>query len=157
MSIVLMLFTGSCTPDDEAVAGSDKPWQNQIGSNPPFPSFVNKGWQMTAITPESAIDFNGDGTIDSDLMPFLRPATMKPIRFEQNGRFGFVNESRDAPMSGTWTYQEATKTLTIADASDPASGSEWAVIESSVETLRVKTKITEDGKTHNAVIIWKAL
>lgn len=153
----LLLVTASCKHDQEPV---------QPGNNGDFvASFVGVRWQMAEFKLDPALDIDGDGKPDSDLMRFLRPCDLdNTIVFERSGRMSGDNgkvtcdDDHNDPAAnkpGSWTYDNVTKLLRIVDGDD-GSVSEWIVVDATAKYLNVRTNITEDGQKIGAVMTWKA-
>ena len=153
----LLLTTVACKKD------ADTPTPGNGGVT--APAFVGPRWQMTAFMLDPSADFDGDGKIDHDLLPLL-PACDRDdsIVFDPNGKIVAVagqlrcdNEPADTGKPDTWTYNSATRTITITDGDDPGSVSTWEVLAVSSKALNINTKVVEDGKTFTATLRWKAI
>lgn len=130
-------------------------------------AFAAKSLVMTSFQLEPAIDLDGDGKLDQDLMDFLRPCERDNVLvFEKsgkistnNGRLTCVDGQADpsAIKSGSWFYNEATKTIRIVKGTDKANVSEWKVLEVTAEGMKVEMPRTEGTKSCRAIITWKTL
>ncbi|MBO0929767.1 hypothetical protein [Fibrella aquatilis] len=157
LPIVLGLLTtlSACKKDQQAVT-PDTPGDFVA-------SFVGVRWQMASFELTPPQDLDGDGRPDSNLLQFMRPCDLdNTLIFERNGSLtgdnGKLSCDDDAATNkpGTWTYDNASKKMTVVDGDD-GSVSNWTVEEASARYLKVKTTITEDGHTYAAVITWKAV
>ena len=153
----LLLTTAACKKDVDTLT----PGNGGVTS----PAFVGPRWQMTAFLLDPSADFDGDGKVDQDLLPFM-PACDRDdnIVFDPNGKvmtsegqLRCDNDPSDNVKPDAWTYNTATRTITITDGDDPGSVSTWEVLEASSKTLNIKTTVVEDGKTFTAILKWKAI
>jgi hypothetical protein len=130
-------------------------------------AYAAKSLVMTSFQMEPAIDLDGDGKIDQDLMAFLRPCERdNAIIFEKNGKISSNNGQlsctegqADASTinAGSWSYDDATKTIRIVKGTNKADVLEWKVVEATPEGMKVEVPKTEGGKSYRAIITWKAL
>ena len=82
--------------------------------------FTEKEWKLDAMTVSPAVDLDGDGVPDSDLIQFMDDCDKDDITiFRKNSKvitnYGPLkcdNESQEEE-TGTWSYQESTKKLTL--------------------------------------------
>ncbi|MBO0935891.1 hypothetical protein J2I47_04960 [Fibrella sp. HMF5335] len=142
--------------------------QQDVDPNPNPPggfvaSFVGVRWQMASFELDPPQDLDGDGKPDSNLLQFLRPCDLdNTVVFERNGTMSGDNgklKCDDDPATskpGSWTYDNTTKKMKIVDGDD-GTVSDWIVDEASARYLKVRTTITEDGRSYSAVITWKAV
>lgn len=128
------------------------------------PAFVGKRLILSSFIMNPAVDLDGDGKVDPDLMAFL-PACEKDniVIFEKGGRMsgenGLLRCDDDGPSegdAGTWTYNEQTQILRIVAADDKNDISEWKIIEASSKVLKAQVEVEEDGFVLKAVMTWKA-
>lgn len=154
----LVLSTSSCKKDVDPLT----PDTGITGS----PAFVGPRWQMSEFLIHPSVDFDGDGKVDHDLLPFM-PACDRDntMMFERTGKIvlseGAIrcdgDEQSPTGEPDTWTYDKATKTIKITNHDQGNSISTWEVLESSSKVLKIKTSVTEDGQTFNATLNWKAI
>lgn len=151
------LLTVSCKKDVSVITPSTGSTQ--------APAFVGPQWQMSAFLLDPSVDFDGDGKVDSDILPFM-PACDRDnaIIFNPDGKItGVEGKLRcdDEPATNekpdTWSYNNASKTITITDGDDPKEVSTWEITEASSSKLSIKTTVVEDGVTFKASIHWKAI
>ncbi len=152
------LLTVSCKKDVGVLA--------PITESTQAPAFVGPQWQMSAFLLDPSVDFDGDGKVDSDILPFM-PACARDnaIKFNQDGKIsaheGYLRCEDDEPNTNEkpdiWRYNKDTKTITITDGDDTSDISTWEVVEASSSKLTIKTTVVEDGVTFKASIHWKAL
>lgn len=153
----LLVMTASCKKDVDPVTPATG------GSS--TPSFVGTRWQMSAFLLDPSIDFDGDGKVDNDLLPFM-PACDRDnsIVFEKSGvvtesegQVDCNHEPSEAKKPDQWRYNAGTRTITLTDGSDPTDVSTWEVVEASSRVLTIRTTVTEDGQTLKATIHWRAI
>jgi len=140
--------------------------KNEIESEPAdgLP-FVGKRMVLSSFIMDPAVDFDGDGKVDPDLMVFLPDCEKDNVMiFEKGGRLSGDNGAKrcddDSPgqgNTGSWTYDEQTKMLRIVDGDDNTDISELKVIEASSKTLKAQVEVEEDGFVIKAIMTWKAL
>lgn len=125
-------------------------------------AFADKKWVVQRMELTPAIDLDGDGHADSDMMAFSDPCRLDDITvFKSDGNI-VVNEGSlrcdedDAQeyISGTWSYDRGSKKLTISEEGEEAS--EVEVLETTDQRLRVKQSTrTEDGTVYSVTITFK--
>ncbi|GAB3996725.1 hypothetical protein GCM10028807_40010 [Spirosoma daeguense] len=153
----LLLSMSSCKKENDPV--------NPITGN--LPAFADKNLRITAVTSDPLIDIDGDGKVDKDLLPFLRPCDMdNTIRFEKNGRLSGNSGSLDCndgsetstdANPGTWTYDSKThilRLITIVDSKQNVS--EWEILEESASGLKAKVGADGSGEAFRLIMTWKA-
>jgi hypothetical protein len=123
-------------------------------------AFVGKSFQMTSFVLTPAIDIDGDGKVDSDLMKYLPACNLDDIIiFEKDGRMsgnGGTNHCPDEnPPSNVakWSYNTTTKMLKMEDGTDIT---EWKVLEMSSKKLAVETTESNNGVEFKAVLTMTA-
>jgi hypothetical protein len=131
------------------------------------PAFVGKNLMMTSFQINPAIDLNGDGTLDNDLMIFLEDCDKdNTIIFEKNGKLSGSNgalvctngdDDPSAVEPSHWTYNAQTKTLKIIKDSDATDVSEWKVVEASASGLKVEIGVEEAAQSYKTIMTWKAI
>ncbi|QDK80316.1 hypothetical protein EXU85_17585 [Spirosoma sp. KCTC 42546] len=154
----LVLATSSCKKGDDGVQPAD---------NTATPAFVGKNLVMTSFQVNPAIDLDGDGKLDTDLMVFLRACDKdNTLVFEKNGTLSGSNgqlscSDNEADPSAVkpshWTYNEQTKTIRIVKDSDATDVSEWKVLEASATGLKAEVSIADPSQTSKTLMTWKAL
>ncbi|QJW88318.1 hypothetical protein HNV11_02480 [Spirosoma taeanense] len=157
VTAAMMLTTSACKKTNDIV----KPDGATTGTQ----AFVGKRLILSAFTMSPAVDFDGDGKVDPDLMAFMQECDKdNTIVFEKGGRLsgdnGALRCDDDEPATGsagTWSYDEQTKILRIIDAEDKTDISEWHVLEASAKTLKVEVSVVEDGVSLKATMTWKAI
>lgn len=153
MAISLLTFSG-CTEKNKDILPGD-------GS----PAFVGKRLILSAFTMEPAVDLDGDGKPDPDLLRFLDDCEKDNILiFEKGGKLSGENgllrcdgDVVDEGNAGTWTYDESAKILRIVAADDKTDISEWKILEASSKVLKAQVEVEEDGFTLKAIMTWKAV
>lgn len=125
-------------------------------------SFTGKKWQMEKFMVAPAIDWDLDGTPDTDIFPLLEPCDrddlllfredQKMIRF--SGAEKCDEDEEPAKEDGTWKYNERTGMLTMAGDNKVE---ESKVLESSAKRLTLKhvfksTRGTEHALTATYVV-----
>lgn len=158
VAAAVTLTTSSCKKGDEAVQPT--PVDNT-------PAFVGKNLVMTSFQLNPAIDMDGDGKVDSDLMVFLRDCDKdNTIVFEKNGKLSGGNgqlscSDDDADPSAVkpshWTYNAQTKTIQIVKDDDPSDASEWKVVDASASGLKVEISVDEPTRSYKTIMTWKAI
>ncbi|MVM41975.1 hypothetical protein GO730_37170 [Spirosoma sp. HMF3257] len=133
--------------------------------NPTKPSFVGARWQMSSFKLSPAIDYDGDGKPDADLLPFMAACDRdNSIVFAPSGKLILSDEAVrcDHKLDGKgkpgfWSYDPATQTIQLINNDKAGSKSSWEVVEASSNVLTIKTTVTESGKTSNIIMSWKAI
>jgi hypothetical protein len=121
------------------------------------PSFVGKNWVVQSILLDPAIDLDGDGKPDSDMVPFLDDCNRDDsVVFQADGKMmedhGAVlcDDDNNVKLKHThnWTYDATSRKISLADPTTPSEVSTWDVLDLSSSTLNVRaTILPEDGKT----------
>ncbi len=157
---LFLLITSACKKETESIQ-PDKP-----DTTPPF---VGKSLVLISFQISPAVDVDGDGKVDSDLLVFLRPCERdNTIIFEKNGTMSGGNgklsctDGQADPSSvsaSTWSYTEQTKTLRITSSADATDVSDWKVLEASSTGLKVEVQDDDNsnGQPSKAIMTWKAL
>lgn len=155
----LMLTTSACKKETETV----QPTNGMDGT----PAFVGKNLMMTSFEVSPAIDLDGDGKVDSDLLVFLRPCDRdNTILFEKNGKMSGSNGNLSCDNTetdpstvkpSTWSYDAQTKTIRITTNNDPTDVSEWKVVEASANSLKVEVSVVEKQGSHKTIMTWKSV
>ncbi|QHV97480.1 hypothetical protein [Spirosoma endbachense] len=162
IAAVLVVSLSGCKKENDTVVQPDGTTTG-TGSL----AFVGKNLMMTSFQISPAIDMDGDGKIDPDLMVFMRPCDKdNTVVFEKggklsgsNGQLSCANDQADPSVvkPSTWSYNEQTKIIRIINGTDATDVSEWKVIEASSTTLKVEVSVKEDGDSHKAIMSWKAV
>ncbi|MBD2701976.1 hypothetical protein IC229_15105 [Spirosoma sp. BT702] len=131
------------------------------------PAFVDKNLRITAVTSDPLIDIDGDGKLDKDLLPYLRPCDLdNTIRFEKSGRLSGNSGSNNCndgseqasdSKPGTWTYDGKSHILRLITTVDSKQNvAEWEILEESASGL--KAKVSAQGSTDDfrLVMTWRA-
>ncbi|GAB3955999.1 hypothetical protein GCM10028805_44530 [Spirosoma harenae] len=157
-AVATISLTTSCKKD--SVEGTVQP-QNQT-----LP-FVGKSFVMASFQVDPAIDFDGDGKLDTDLTTFLRACDRdNTIIFASNGSLsgsnGQLSCSTDqadpsAFKPSHWTYNESTKTIRIVKDNDATDVAEWKILESTASSLKVDVDVNDPTRDYKTIITWKAL
>ncbi|GAB4022969.1 hypothetical protein [Spirosoma koreense] len=152
----LTLATSACKKESETI---------QPGND--TPAFVGKDLMLTSFQVSPAIDHDGDGKLDSELLDFMRPCDRdNTIRFEANGKLSGGNGSLSCSDSetdpsvarpGTWSYNAQTKTIRIVQEDDATDVAEWKVLEASAAGLKVEISVTEYNRSSKTTMTWKAI
>lgn len=153
---MLLLAVTACKKGDEAVEPADT-----------SPAFVGKNLMMTSFSVNPAIDLDGDGKLDSDLLVFLRPCDRdNTIKFEKNGILTGGNGQLSCDADETdpstakashWTYNAQTKTIRIISDTDATDVSEWKIVNASATDLTVEIAVSEPTRSYKTVMTWKAV
>lgn len=150
----LLLTTAACKKDEVT----------PTPTNADTPAFVGPRWQMTAFILDPSIDFDGDGKVDSDLLPFMDACDRdNSLVFDKGGKIKtsegqlLCNKPSSTTKDDSWTYDAGTKSISIVDGEDPGSVSTWEVVDVSAKTLTIKTTVVEQGHTFKATLNWKAI
>jgi len=153
-ALLVVAGLASCKKDGENIN------PDLIDNNP---AFVGKKWQLSSFILDPAIDLDGDGTPDPDLLEYL-PACSKDdiIIFKADGKMGGEpgvlcdDETPGGSGSGSWTYDKNSKILKIIGSDGPTDVDELQVVEMSASTLKAKVEVTEEGTTLTAYMTFKA-
>ncbi|MBN8824361.1 MULTISPECIES: hypothetical protein [unclassified Spirosoma] len=129
-------------------------------------AFVGKNLSMTSFQVSPAIDLDGDGDVDNDLMSFLRPCDKdNTLTFESTGKVSghtgtltcSSNESLPVVAKPShWTYNEKTATLRIVNDKDTSAVSEWKVLEASAAGLKIEKTATEYNQKSTTTVTLKS-
>ncbi len=147
----LVAGLASCKKDDENNVKPDGGTKT---------SFSDKKWQPVSLIIDPALDIDGDGKPDKDLMQFM-PACQKDdiVVFQKDGKVMNDNgsnrcEANEAKteQTGTWTYDEAAKTIKIKTSDNPSEVESWQIVESTSTTLKVRYDFQEEGQTFKATL-----
>lgn len=131
----------------------------------PTSAFVGQHWQMSEFQLTPNVDFDSDGQTDTDLLQFMPECDRdNTLTFEPTGAITIAEGevlcndrlSRSSKPEA-WSYDEATGTITIQHQGHTASHSSWGVLEATNKLLKVKTTVTQNGKTLDATLTWKAI
>ncbi|MGF7215751.1 hypothetical protein GGR92_001891 [Spirosoma lacussanchae] len=128
------------------------------------PAFVGPRWHMTAFRLDPPTDFDGDGKLDTDLLSFMSACDRdNALVFDPGGKLittdGQITcdtPETGAARGGSWTYNYATRTITITSGS-ANSVTTWEVADLTSQTLTIHATITEEGKPLRTTIVWKAV
>ncbi|WP_345232554.1 DUF5004 domain-containing protein [Olivibacter ginsenosidimutans] len=135
-----------------AFAACKKDKDNEDGE-PAKTGFVDKKWVLESMTINPAIDLNGDGTAETDMMDFSDPCVLDDITtFRKDGKTvlndGKLRCNEENPqerVTGTWSYDEATKQLTTQETGE--SPSTVQVVKIDDQHLVLKQEMTTDDGT----------
>ncbi|MVM28548.1 hypothetical protein GO755_00790 [Spirosoma sp. HMF4905] len=126
-------------------------------------SVVGVQWQMADFTLDKAIDFDGDGKLETELTQFLNPCDLdNTVTFESNGTMSVETgelqcdgkQGFTSPKLSNWSYDEGTNMLSLVNGSTK-SVSQWRILESSAKHLKIKMPLDKDGQS--ATVTWKTL
>lgn len=139
----------------------------KLPSNSKSLAFTGKNLSMTAFQVSPAIDLDGDGKVDTDLMAFLRPCDKdNTLTFEENGKLtgntGALSCSSDESLPivsrpSHWTYNEKTATIRIVSDKDAHLVSEWKVLEASAAGVKIEKTATEHNQTSTTTVTLKSV
>jgi len=157
----LLLLTASCKKDSEEAVTPD-------GGSGSTLACVGKNLRLAALNFDPAIDLDGDGKLDNDLLKFMDDcARDNTIVFEKNGKLSGSEGAKVCPNTGddsptsygpsTWTYNPQTRILRIVANGDATDVTEWKVLDVSGSQLKA-TIATEsgDGTDMKMVMTWQA-
>ncbi|GAB4025781.1 hypothetical protein [Spirosoma gilvum] len=139
----------------------------KLPSNSKSLAFVGKNLSMASFQVSPAIDLDGDGKVDTDLMAFLRPCDKdNTLTFEENGKVsgntGTLSCSSEESLPvvakpSHWTYNEKTATIRIVSDKDASAVSEWKVLDASAAGLKIEKTATEYGKQSTTTVTLKSV
>jgi hypothetical protein len=155
----LLIFTASCKKGPDAI----EPGPGQGGSS--F-AVAGKNLRMTALTMDPAMDIDGDGKVDADLLKILPQCALdNTIKFEGNGKItgsegadvcpADGDESPTDIKEGTWSYDAKTQILRLNTGGDAV---DWKVLTLTGTTLKaslVMDGLDGDNKL-NLIMTWQA-
>ena len=150
MSVVLLAGASACKKN-----GADEGGDTST-------AFAGKKWTVQRMELTPAIDLDGDGHADSDMMAFSEPCRLDDITIFKSDGSIVVNEGNlrceedDAQeyVSGTWSYDSSSKQLTISERGEEPSVVE--VLEANDQQLRLKQSTqTGDGTVFSVTITFK--
>lgn len=132
---------------------------NPTDKKAPF-AFIGKNLRLSSFMLEPAYDLNNDGKTDHDLLKFMQPCERdNTVRFEQSGRLsgsnGKLQCEKEKTVSGTWLFDAAYKIVHLKTGINSSDVYDWKVIAMTSDMLKVETSIFEDGRSLNAIMIWK--
>lgn len=154
----LLVFTASCKKDTDVIT----PGPDSGGSSL---AVAGKNLRMAALTTDPAIDFNGDGKIDANLLEFMPECALdNTINFQTNGKISGSEGGKVCPddgdtdptdiKEGTWTYAPKTQILRITTGGD---ATDWKVLSATGSTLKVSLAMDSDeGNKMNLIMTWQA-
>lgn len=155
----LLILTASCKKDTEVVTPD--------GGGGSSLACVGKNLRLTALNFDPAMDIDGDGKVDSDLLKFMPACALdNTINFEKGGKLSGSEGPNVCPgddespvdvEASTWTYDAGTKVLRIVPTGKPSEATDWKV--QSVSSNMIKAAIqteSEDGGKLNLVMTWQA-
>ena len=121
---------------------------------------------MTALTTDPAMDFDGDGKVDADLLKYIPDCALdNTIKFEANGKITGSEGAKVCPedgdssptdvKEGTWTYDAKTQILRLNTAGDVV---DWKVVTLTGSTLKASLAMDglETGNKINLIMTWQA-
>jgi hypothetical protein len=127
---------------------------------------AGKNLRMTALTMDPAMDFNGDGKVDTDLLEYMPQCALdNTIKFEANGKItgsegGDVcpadgDESPTDIKEGTWSYDDKTKILRLNTAGDVV---DWKVLTLTSTTLKASLVMDalDNSSKMSLIMTWQA-
>ncbi len=155
----LLLLTASCKKDTDAVTPDP-------GSGTPTLAVAGKNLRMVALTTDPAMDFDGDGKVDSNLLSFLPDCALdNTIKFETGGKISGSEGAKVCPadgessptdiQEGTWSYDAKTAILRLTTGGDAV---DWKVLSVSGTTLKASLPMDGlDGTSKlNLIMTWQA-
>lgn len=152
----LLLLTAACKKDTDAVTPDG-------GSSL---ACAGKNLRLTALTFDPAVDIDGDGKVDSDLLKFMPACALdNTINFDKSGKLSGSEGANvcpgddDNPVSieaSTWTYDPATRVLRIVPSGNPADATEWSVQQVSGNLLKASIMMESDDDKLKMVMTWQA-
>ncbi len=155
----LLLLTASCKK------GPD-PIEPDPGSGTPALAVAGKNLRMVALTTDPAMDFDGDGKVDSNLLAFMPECALdNTIKFENGGKISGSEGAKVCPADGeesptdihegTWSYDAKTAILRLTTGGEAV---DWKVI--SVTGTTLKASLAMDGVDNdsklNLIMTWQA-
>lgn len=154
----LLLLTASCTDKDKNVITPEE------GSSL---ACVGKNLRLTGLAFNPAMDIDGDGKVDTDLLKYL-PACSRDntINFEKSGKLSGSEGASVCPRDdenpvsvepSTWTYNAQTRIVRIVVNGDATDVSEWKVIDVSANLIKAAI-VTEsaNGDKLDMIMTWQA-
>ncbi|MFC5271066.1 DUF5004 domain-containing protein [Adhaeribacter terreus] len=146
----VFIFT-ACDNDDEDV-------------NPNRTQLLTSGsWKITSSTVNPALDFNGDGTIETDLTQFIKACTLDDITIyrsdktysEEEGATKCDPADPQVFRSGTWALGNNDTELTTT-ASNTSSATTYKITEISSNTLVLSQSVADStGTTYTFTSTYK--
>ena len=139
----LLLLTASCKKNNDIITpGGDSSL-----------ACAGKNLRMTALTFDPAVDLDGDGKVDNDLLKFMNSCALdNTINFEKSGKLSGSEGANvcpggaDGPVSteaSTWTYNAQSHILRIVPNGNPSETTEWNVQD--VSASRIKATIVTES------------
>lgn len=125
-------------------------------------SFTDKYWVMTAFTAAPGIDWDLDGTVETDILPKLEPCEKDDaIMFRKDnqvlrhhGANRCDEDEEEVEEAGTWQYTPATRQLTRSG--DGSRTATYTVVEVSGSKLVLQQNIEGKNKRHVLTATFKA-
>jgi hypothetical protein len=118
--------------------------------------FAGKRLQMSGFILSPAVDFDGDGVVDADLMKYIPACSLDDAMiFEKNGKLSgdggkiHCTDEKLPAVDAHWSYDKSTKKLRMVNGSNI---NEWTVVTMSGNQLTVQAPLVNNGISHNAVL-----
>jgi hypothetical protein len=157
----LLVFTASCKKDPDAIT----PDQGSGGGGSSL-AVAGKNLRMVALATDPAMDFDGDGKVDNNLLAFMPECALdNTINFQTNGKISGSEGGKVCPndggdpdptdiKEGTWTYEPKTQILRITTGGD---ATDWKVLSATGSTLKVSLAMDSDeGDKMSLIMTWQA-
>ena len=154
-----LLLTASCKKDNDSVTPVPDPGGSSL-------AVAGKNLRMVALSTDPALDFDGDGKVDNNLLSFLPDCALdNTIKFENNGKISGSEGAKVCPadgessptdiQEGTWTYEPKTQILRITTDGEAV---DWKVVSVSGTTLKASLAMDAlDGDSKiNLIMTWQA-
>lgn len=149
---LLIALVASCKKDSE---------NSPAGGGP---AFVGKRLQLTSIIMDPAVDLNGDGKPDPEMIGILDDCVRDNVLiFKSGGTFSGEEGPKVCPgtvdpvveQGATWSYNESTKTIRLTN--PDKTYEDWKVVESNNQRLKIEYSETDGGETVKLTMTWTVL
>jgi hypothetical protein len=146
--IIILLTLNSC------IDLSDKPI-SPASENGDAGSLTAAPWKLSGFSVNPAVDFNGDGTIESDLYPGVDSCTKDDITIFKTDLTYSRNEgptkcdttAQQIFETGTWAFSEDAKNLILNNDTDSTT-SIFEIVDLSATTLKLSYTQSSNGVSY---------
>ena len=143
-------FTSCSKDDDDATPAKSK-----------TEYLTASGWKVTSVTVDPAIDFDGDGTKETDLLPFSQACNLDDLTVfktdqtytEEEGATKCDPNDPQVYTTGTWAFSNNENTITLTETGSTTPNS-FTITQLNDNTLQYTESFTDptDNVTYTVTI-----